>query len=396
MTAALAPATEDEIAAAVRDASAAREALAVDGGGSRAGLGHPVRATRALTTRGLTGITLYEPAELVLSARAGTPLAEVEGLLRQNGQRLAFEPMDHRPLYGSTGEPTIGGVAAANVSGPRRILSGAARDSLIGVRAVTGRGDAIKSGGRVMKNVTGYDLVRFLAGSLGTLGVLTEVTFKVLPATETEATLLMRCLDDKTAIAALSAALGSPFEVSGAAHRPGEGGGAETWMRIEGFTKSVHYRAGCLRDELHARFGNVEIVNDAAASRTIWSAVRDLDALGAPPGATVWRISVKPGDGPAVADSIRRAFAVRILYDWGGGLIWIAGGEGEDAGASIVRAAVKAVGGHATLVRASEEIRRRVPVFEPQATPLMELTRKLKHAFDPAGILNPGRMYGDM
>jgi glycolate oxidase FAD binding subunit len=395
MTAALAPATEEEVAAAVRDASAAREELAIAGGGSRAGLGHPVRATRALSTRKLTGVTLYEPAELVLSARSGTQLAEIEGLLRQNGQRLAFEPMDHRPLYGTAGQPTIGGVAAANVSGPRRILAGAARDSLIGVRAVTGRGEAIKSGGRVMKNVTGYDLVRFLAGSLGTLAVLTEVTFKVLPAPETEATLVLRGLDDKTAVAALSAALGSPFEVSGAAHRPGEGAAAETWIRIEGFAKSVAYRVGRLRDELR-RFGAVDIVDDAAASRTIWSAIRDLETLAAPSDAPVWRVSIKPGDGPAIAGAIRRAFAARILYDWGGGLVWIAGGEGPDAGAAIVRAAVKAVGGHATLLRASEEIRRRVPVFEPQFEPLMDLTRKLKHAFDPAGILNPGRMYGDM
>jgi glycolate oxidase FAD binding subunit len=379
----------------IAEAAAAREALAVAGGGSRAGLGHPVSAARTLTTLKLAGITLYEPAELVLSARAGTPLAEVEGLLGQNGQRLAFEPMDHRPLYGGSGEPTIGGVAAANVSGPRRILSGAARDSLIGVRAVTGRGEAIKSGGRVMKNVTGYDLVRFLAGSLGTLAVLTEVTFKVLPAPETEATLVLRGLDDKTAVAVLSAALGSPFEVSGAAHRPGEGAAAETSIRIEGFAKSVGYRTGRLRDELR-RFGAVDIVDDAAASRTIWSAIRDLEALAAPPDAPVWRVSVKPGDGPATADAIRRAFACRILFDWGGGLVWIAGGEGPDAGAAIVRAAVKAVGGHATLVRASDDVRRRVPVFEPQPEPLMDLTRKLKHAFDPAGILNPGRMYGDM
>jgi glycolate oxidase FAD binding subunit len=262
------------------------------------------------------------------------------------------------------------------------------------VRAVTGRGETIKSGGRVMKNVTGYDLVRFLAGSHGTLAVLTEVTFKVLPAPETEATLVLRGLDDKAAVAALAAVLGSPFEVSGAAHRPGEGA-AETWIRIEGFAKSVVYRAGRLRDELH-RFGTVDIVDDTAASRAIWTAIRDLEALAAPPDAPVWRISVKPGDGPAIAGAIRRAFAARVLYDWGGALVWIAGGEGPDAGASIVRAAVKAVGGHATLVRAPEEVRRRVPVFEPQPAPLMELTRKLKYAFDPAGILNPGRMYGDM
>jgi len=396
MTTRLAPASEDELAALLADSSAKRSPLAVTGGGTRSGLGRPVNADREVATTMLTGITLYEPAELVLSARAGTPLAEVEGLLGQSGQRLAFEPMDHRALYESRGEPTIGAVAAANISGPRRILSGAARDSLIGVRAVTGRGEIVKSGGRVMKNVTGYDLVRFFSGSHGTLAVMTEVTFKVLPAPETEATLILHGLDEVTAIEALAAALGSPFEVTGAAHRPAQGvDKAETWIRVEGFATSVAYRLDRLRQEL-AQFGAADDELTAPGSHALWSDVRDLKALAAPPDAIVWRVSVRPSDGSAVADAARRAGATRILMDWGGGLLWIAGTQGPDAGASAIRGAVKSVGGHATLIRAPEVTRRSVAVFEPLAAPLMDLTRKLKQSFDPAGILNPGRMYGDI
>ena len=389
MSPALAPGDEQELAAAVADAAAHKKPLAIVGGGTRTRLGRPMQTAATLSTAGLGGVTLYEPAELVLSARAGTPLAEVEVLLAESRQRLAFEPIDHRHIFASSGEPTIGAVAAANLSGPRRIQAGAARDSLIGVRAVTGRGDVVKSGGRVMKNVTGYDLVKFLAGSFGTLAVLSEVTFKVLPAPESEATLVFAGFDDARAVAALSAALGSPFSVAGAAHIPGEL--AQTCLRTEGFAASVADRATRLRDLL-AAFGSADIL-DATASAELWKSIRDLDALAAPPDVPVWRVSVRPSDGPAVAEAARRAFPVRILYDWGGGLVWIAGGEGPDAGAAIIREAVRAVGGHATLLRAPDDVRLAVDVFEPLAEPVMALTRRLKASFDPDGVLNPGRMY---
>ena len=239
-TQALHPATEAELAGVVADAAAHKTPLAIVGGGTRSCLGRPMQTAATLSTARLTGVTLYEPAELVLSARAGTPLAEIEALLAKNNQRLAFEPPDYRPLYGTTGEPTIGAIAAANLSGPRRVQAGAARDSLIGIRAVTGRGDVVKSGGRVMKNVTGLDFVKFLAGSYGTLAVLSEVTFKVQPAPEIEATLILHGLDDTRAVAALSAALGSPWGVTGAAHRPARvGQGARTFIRLDGFAISV-------------------------------------------------------------------------------------------------------------------------------------------------------------
>jgi len=392
---ALTPGDEARLAAAVGEAARLRTPLAVEGGGTRTFLGRPMQTAATLSTASLTGITLYEPAELVLSARAGTPLAEVEALLAASGQRLAFEPIDHRFISGADGKPTIGAVAAANLSGPRRIQAGAARDSLIGVRAVTGRGDVVKSGGRVMKNVTGYDLVKFLAGSYGTLAVLSEVTFKVLPVPETEATLVVYGLADEAAVKALATALGSPHSVTGAAHIPALGvRAAETLVRIEGFADSVATRLARLSADL-AEFGAVEHL-DSTGSATAWRMVRDLAALAAPAGAPIWRVSVKPSDGPKVAAAVRRAFDCRVLYDWGGGLVWLAGGEGEDGGAAVIRGAVAAVGGHAALVRASDDLRNVVAVFPPLSEPLMALTNRLKAAFDPVGILNPGRMYAGL
>lgn len=393
MTAApsLLPADEAELAGIVGNAAAARTPLAIAGGNTRARLGRPVQAAADLSTGRLRGVTLYEPHELVLSARAGTPLAEVEELLAQNRQRLAFEPMDQRPLYGSAGEPTIGAVAAANISGPRRISAGAARDALIGVRAVNGNGEVIRAGGRVMKNVTGYDLVKFLAGSYGTLAVLSEATFKVLPVPETESTLVLESLADGAAIAALSQALGSPFEVSGAAHIAADGGPARTLIRLEGFGAAIADRRLRLRAEL-SDFGDVGIV-EGEASQSLWREVRDLNALSAPAGVPVWRLELKASAAAAVVDTIRRSIACRALYDWGGGLVWLAGGEGADAGAAVIRGAVAGSGGQATLVRAPDGIDAGLEIFPPLPAPLAELTRRAKAAFDPAGILNPGRMY---
>lgn len=388
------PTDEAELAAAVADAAGAKTPLAVVGGGTRAGLGRPMQTAATLSTASLTGVTLYESAELVLSAKSGTPLADIEHLLAENRQRLAFEPMDHRGIYGTIGgAPTIGAVAAANLSGPRRVQAGAARDSLIGIRAVTGAGKIVKSGGRVMKNVTGYDLVKFAGGSFGTLAVLSEVSFKLQPKPETEATIALTGLSDARAVSAMSAALTSPFSVTGAAHSPAdEAEPARTYVRIDGFAASVAARAERLRTIL-AAFGPADILQ-ADTSASLWLTILDLDGISAPFSVPIWRVSVRPSDGPAIADAARAAFAARVLYDWGGGLVWIAGGsELPDAGAAAIRAAIAKVGGHATLVRASDDVRNVVDVFEPQSAPLMALTRKLKATFDPAGILNPGRMY---
>jgi glycolate oxidase FAD binding subunit len=385
----LAPATESELADAIRAAHSARTLLAIEGGGTRTGLGRPAQTQDTLSLAKLSGVTLYEPAELVLSAHAGTPLAEIEAILAARNHMLPFEPVDHRRLYGSSGAPTIGAIAACNLSGPRRISHGAARDSLIGLRIVNGTGETVKSGGRVMKNVTGLDLVKLSCGAYGTLGVLSEVTFKLLPKPEAEATLVLRGLDDRAAIDILSRALGSPFEVSGAAHLPAGIGAKEarTLVRVENFAPSVDYRVTALREAL----GGGERV-EADASRALWRDIAEVAFFAAPDASAVWRISTAPTRGPEFVEQVRRIVDARCFYDWGGGLVWLAVPDTGDASAAAIRAAI-AGAGHATLMRASDETRARVDVFQPLAAPVMTLTRGIKAAFDPGGILNPGRMY---
>lgn len=393
------PLSEVECAEMIRDARAARRPIVIEGGGTRSGLGRPVAADRVLSTRGLAGITLYEPAELVISARAGTPLAEIEATLRAKKQRLAFEPMDHRALFGTDGAPTIGAIAACNISGPRRIQAGAARDHLIGIRLVNGFGEIVKSGGRVMKNVTGLDLVKLGCGAYGTLGVLTEVTFKVLPQPETAATLALRDLDDSKAIAALSAGLTSPFQITGAAHLPAglESPEAEalTLLRLEGAPASVDYRCGALTKLLEA-FGTAEVLAPERAAK-LWHAARDVLPLAEPREAAIWRLSVAPSRGPDVVAAVKQRRSARYFYDWSGGLIWLSVAAEGDAGAAAVREALAEAGGneggHATLIRAPEEIRGRVNVFQPLAAPLMQISQGIKASFDPDHIVNPGRMY---
>lgn len=383
------PSTEAELAEAIAAAAAARTPLEIAGGGTRAGLGRPVQAERTLSTRGLSGIRLYEPDALTLVVGAGTPLAEVEATLAAEGQMLPFEPMDHRAVMGSEGEPTIGGGVAVGASGPRRIQRGACRDAMIGVRFVDGAGEPVANGGRVMKNVTGLDLVKLMAGSHGTLGVLTEVGFKVLPAPEATATLLLHGLDERTAVEAMSDALGSPYDIAGAAHLPVDDG-AVTMIRIEGLERSVAYRFEQLKDRL-ARF-RAAAVETAADGATLWRRVRDAEPFAGRTGA-IWRASVKPSDGPALVASLReRASLLDAFYDWGGGLVWLLVAEDDDAGASVVRDQTGRLGGHATLVRASAAIRATVDVFEPEPGPVGRISAGLRARFDPAGILNPGRM----
>jgi glycolate oxidase FAD binding subunit len=386
------PQNEADVASIVMEAADRGAVLSVQGGNTRAGLGRPRQDALMLSTTGLQGVTLHEPAEMVISARAGTPLRVVEETLAAKGQMLPFEPMDHRALFGTTGEPTIGGVAAANVSGPRRVMVGACRDHLIGVRFVNGKGETIKSGGRVMKNVTGLDLVKLQAGAHGTLGVLTEVTFKVLPKPEATASFVLDGLDDQRAIAALSAALGSPYEVSGAAHLPAGIGGssAQTLLRFENFPASIDYRFAALAGVLHA-YGKPRRI-DGPASEALWASIRDCVPLAEPRDAAIWRLSLKPSDAPGIFAAIHTALpALRHFYDWGGGLLWLAVPQIEDAGASVIRAAMGGRG-HATLVRAADAVRAVVPVFEPEAAPIAALSQRIKASFDPRGVINSGRM----
>jgi glycolate oxidase FAD binding subunit len=389
----LTPGDEAGLAEAVAVAAGAGTPLEIRGGGTRAGLGRPVQAEATLSTAGLSGITLYEPGALTLVVKAGTPVAEIEAALAAEGQILPFEPMDHRALLGtgddSGGEPTIGGVVACGVSGPRRIQAGACRDAMLGVRFVNGRGEAVKSGGRVMKNVTGYDLVKLMCGSHGTLGVLSEISFKVLPKPEAEATLVCLGLDPVAGVAALNTALTSPFGITGAAHLGGDAG-ARSVVRIEGLAGSVAYRTGQLLGLLGAGWEAVS----GAESTALWREVRDVAPFAGGDGA-VWRVSVKPADGPALSDALRAAgLDHAALYDWGGGLVWLSTAETGDAGAGLIRRETAALGGHATLVRASAATRTAVEVFEPEPATLARISAGLRAKFDPAGILNPGRMRG--
>ena len=311
------PRDEDALVEAVAGARAAREPLEVIGGGTKRGLGRPSPAAASLSVEGLTGITLYEPREMVIAARAGTPLGEIVETVAKEGQGLPFEPPKLGGLYGSEGAQTIGAVAACNLSGPARIMHGAARDCLLGIRAVTGRGEAIKSGGRVTKNVTGYDLVKLYSGSHGTLGVLSEVTFKVLPLVETAATLVFEGLDDRDAIACLSAGLGSPYEVTGAAHLPAAGQApARTCLRIGGFEASVKYRSGALGQDLGG-WGSADVL-EAGASEELWADIREVAPLAGDQARAIWKVSTTPTRGPDVADAIRSGCEASLFYDWGG------------------------------------------------------------------------------
>jgi glycolate oxidase FAD binding subunit len=381
--------------------------LELVGRGSKRLLGRPPQADLKLDLSALTGVTLYEPEELVLSAKAGTRLAEIEALVAGKGQQLAFEPMDCGPLLG--GPPaagSIGGTVAVNLAGPRRIQAGSARDHVLGVAAVSGRGERFKSGGRVVKNVTGYDLCKLVTGSWGTLAAITDVTLKTLPRPETEATLVMLGLDDATAVRAMGAAMGSACDVSGAAHLPPAtaarfpigaavaAGGALTLFRLEGVAPSVAHRKVELQKVLQPH-GDAAAIDDIV-SRRLWPAIRDVTAFAAVRDAAeqslLWRISLPASRGHELAARIAAAIAAEILYDWAGGLLWVAVPPSEEA-ARVVRAAVAALGAHAMLFRGPADLRAKLDVFEPQEPSLAALTKRVKEGFDPKRVLNPGRMW---
>jgi len=363
------PVSEAELSDLVRGTAGP---LVIRGGGTRT-IGRPVLG-EVLETGGLSGITLYDPGALTLVARAGTPLAEVEAALAAENQRFAFEPLDMRALLGTGGAPTIGGVVAANASGPRRVQVGACRDSLIGVRFVDGQGAVISNGGRVMKNVTGYDLVKLMAGSWGTLGVLTECSFKLLPVPEVQATLRSAPFSVAEGVRLMAAALGTPFEVTGAAQDID----GRVCLRVEGFGQQVAYRTA----QVQAVLGGEWDVLGREDSAALWQSLRDVTAFAGRDG-DVWRISVRPSDAPALVAQID----CPVQLDWGGGLIWALSPAGTD-----LRARLGAFGGHATLIRGSEATRAAVPVFQPEPAAVAALSAGLRAKFDPRGVLNPGLM----
>lgn len=410
------PGTVEEARDVVAWAAASRTALGVSGRGSKSALGRPVDAQYRVELGGLSGVVLYEPEELVISARAGTKLSEIEDALKERGQEMSFEPPDYGPLLGKpAGEGTIGAVFACNLSGPRRVKSGAARDYFLGAKAIDGRGETFKTGGRVMKNVTGYDMCKLLAGSYGTLALMTEVTFKVLPLPSRTHTLLVLGLDDPAAIEAMTRAIKSPFEVYGTAHYPLAvahrselseivgAGHAVTAVRIEGPPPSIRY----CREQLAKLLGDLGPLGDLDEERSFafWREARDVTPFVPLADRAVWRLSVPPTSGAHVAAQIAGACDAQYYYDWAGGMLWLAvksDGMGDllgDAFATterLIRGAVANAGGHALLVRAQEKDRRSVPVFQPLDAAKARLTQRLKDNFDPMRILNPGRMYAGL
>ncbi len=402
MTETFKPHTPGEIEEILRCAIAGKTPLEILGGGSKRGYGRPVEAGHALDLSQFAGIVNYEPNELVMSARPGTLVADIEAALSPNRQQLLFEPADFGPLLGTTGG-TIGGVVACNLAGPRRIRAGATRDHVLGFQAVSGRGESFKSGGRMFKNVTGFDLSKLMSGSFGTLAVLTEVTFKVLPAAETVRTVLLLGADSPAAVRAMTLALQSPNDVSGAAHLPADvatisavaavagAGRPVTALRVEGFGPSVDYRCRALT-ALLGEFGDIGDL-DAADSEALWREIRDVRFFAGGVDAQVWRLSVPPAQGGAVAAKILAACPGRAYLDWGGGLVWLALPPRPDAAHATVRGALSGIDGHATLIRADVSVRLIVPVFQPQPGPLADLTARVKQSFDPERVLNPGRMY---
>lgn len=397
------PSDEKQLAEAIACAAAENQPLEIVAGGSKRALGRPTKAEHILDISQISGIVNYEAAELILTARPGTKLDVIRAALEAKGQMLAFEPPDWRALLGAVGEPTLGGVLACNFAGPRRVRAGSARDYFLGFSAVNGLGEMWKAGGKVVKNVTGFDMSKLQAGAFGTLSVLTEVTLKVMPKPEAECTVLLHALGEGIAIETMSKALNTPFEVSGGAHLPApaarrsglptvaEGLGCVTALRIEGPRPSVAYRA----ETIEKLFGRGARLDDAA-SQQFWKEVGDVRPL-LPHGAgLVWRLCTTPSDASTLAYDLRaRLHSAEAFFDWGGGLVWLcldAGEAGPDAGAAIVRGAVKRFGGHATLVVAPEHVRTTVPVFEPVAGPLANLSTRIKNGFDPSGVLNPGRM----
>jgi glycolate oxidase FAD binding subunit len=392
--------SESAIAEMIAAASEAGEPVWVHGRGTKAPMLRPVQAAHSLSAAGLTGITLYSPKELIISARAGTPLPEIEAALSAQGQHLIAEPPDVTGLLGTVGAQSVGGVVATNLSGPRRVAWGAMRDHVLGLRAVNGTGELIRSGGRVLKNVTGLDLCKLLTGSHGTLAVITEVTLKVLPAPETTGTVAVRGLDATRGVAALSAGLGSPYGVSAAAWLPDASAvpvlsgmsGSATLLRIEDFTASVSYRTDRLRDEL-AQFGPSEILADTT-SRAVWQAIRDAEPLRMQPGQAVWRVSLRPSAGPAVLRVASEA-GLHGYLDWGGGLLWL-GGPAEAATHEVVENAARAARGVWMLMRAPDALRAAVHVVPPEPPALARITQRVKAAFDPRGILNHGRLYAGL
>jgi glycolate oxidase FAD binding subunit len=398
------PRNGEELAGFVKDARAGRYPLEICGFRSKREAGRPLNASAVISVAKLSGITLYEPGELVISAMAGTPLHDVEAALAEHNQELAFEPADICRIFSKDAlSASAGGIAAMNISGPRRILRGSARDNMLGLRAVNGEGSLIRAGGRVMKNVTGVDLVRGLSGSWGTLSVFTEVTFKAMPKAPESRTVIFLALSDEAAVGVMSAAMGTPYEVSGTIHLHGELAGrlsdrdiapartGLTALRLEGTPRSLGHRVERLRREL-APFGDTYEL-DPQRSKDFWTSIRSLTFLSANFDRPLWRITTAPSKAPLIVRALSTFFEVNAAYEWSGGLLWLELPPSSDASVTEVRRVLAEFDADSMLMRAPRAVRAGVEVFHPLSFTKMRIVQALKKAFDPAGIFNPGRMY---
>ena len=377
--------------AAVADILKQGKPVEIAGGATKLQMGRPVVAEHRLDVSALSGISLYEPAELIMTVGAATPLAQIEAALSQHGQCLAFEPPDLSRLLGGGlgGSQTIGGVVATNISGPRRMTAGAVRDHVLGLRAVNGRGEIFRAGGRVVKNVTGYDLCKLLTGSFGTMAVFTELTIKVLPAPETEETVALSGLDASEAVTAMCQGLGSSAGLSGAAWVPGTNGGDSlTCLRLEGFGPSVEARRQRLMSLLAGREATVW---PAHTSKAWWCELRDVAPLAGLEDRAVWKVSLPATQAPAFLQKLKTLGEHQVVLDWGGALIWVSLPCGGDAQAVALRALLPS-DAFAMLVVAPAAIRSRQPVFQPRPAAQMAIEDRVRQSFDPDNLLNPGRM----
>lgn len=408
MTSTLKPEDQEQVLEAIEWAVSEKIALSLQGHASKKGIGRPVAADTTLDLSGLSGIEDYQPGELFIRAKAGTPVSEINQVLAAQNQQLMFEAPDYGPLlHGEADQGTLGGLIGCNMAGSRRIKAGSLRDNLLGFHAISGRGEAFKSGGQVVKNVTGFDLSKLMAGSYGTLAALTEATLKVLPSPEKTRTVLVLWAQDGIydhgGVRAMTEALASNNDVSGAAHLPAlvaarsqldyvnGSGSAVTALRVEGPGPSVETRCNDLKKTL-SKFGQIEELH-SKNSKTLWKEITDVSFFVNNQRRALWRISVPPTQGSKVALRILEGHPGDVLYDWGGGLIWLLIDPAETASEDRIRACVGDVGGHAQLMRASEELRSSASVFQPLDASLAGLSKRIKEGFDPSAILNPGRMY---
>ncbi|MGB0844112.1 MAG: FAD-binding protein [Alphaproteobacteria bacterium] len=380
------PKTANDLVSALKELNEKRQPIQVVGRKTKLEMANGCSVSDMLETSALSGVNFYEPSELAISVQAGTPLSVVEAELEKCGQRLAFEPPKLSKLLtgNNNADPSIGGLVATNLSGPARVSRGALRDHLLGVEFVNGKGEAVKSGGRVMKNVTGYDLCKVLAGSWGTLGVLTNVVLKTLPKMETETTLLIACNNLAEAGGVMRQAMQTPFDVISAAYLPTTCGMRHVAaIRIEGLIPSVVYRVAELESELG---GNEKSQISDQASIDFWEGVGEVsDHLTVTD--KVWKVSVAPTEGPKILERLLEVGGRSGFLDWSGGLIWL-GADADDQTvlSDLERWLQDALGGHATLVKGrADTLRSQLP--EKQKN-LMQL---VKSAFDPNGILSPGR-----